>query len=81
MSVKYKEVLILKFIEHKDYKEMSDILQKPMGSIATLMNRAKKQFKKIMEEMEEEFYRKKNTSETEEGSSDKKGVVKEKKHA
>ena len=59
MSVKYKEVLILKFLEHKDYKEMSDILQKPMGSIATLMNRAKKQFKKEMEKMEEEFYEKK----------------------
>jgi len=58
MSVKYREVLILKFLEHKDYKEMSDILQKPMGSIATLVNRAKKQFKKEMEKMEDEFYKK-----------------------
>ena len=43
---KYKEVLVLKFIEGKDYKEISDILKKPMGTVATLINRAKKQFKK-----------------------------------
>jgi len=42
---KYQEVLILKFIEDKDYKEISDILRKPMGTVATLINRAKKQFK------------------------------------
>ncbi len=62
MSPKYKEVLILKFLEHKDYKEMSDILQKPMGSIATLVNRAKKQFKKEVEITENEFYKKHSTA-------------------
>jgi len=41
---KYREVLVLKFIEGKDYQEISDILQKPMGSIATLINRGKKNF-------------------------------------
>lgn len=44
---KYREVLVLKFLEEKDYKEISDILRKPMGTIATLVNRAKKQFLKI----------------------------------
>jgi len=39
----------LKFIEEKDYQEISDILQKPMGTIATLISRAKKQFKQIYE--------------------------------
>jgi RNA polymerase sigma-70 factor, ECF subfamily len=48
MDKKYKEVLVLKFLEEKSYQEMSDILQKPMGSIATLMNRAKKQLKKYI---------------------------------
>ncbi len=43
---KYKEVLMLKFIEEKDYKEISDILKKPIGTVSTLINRAKKQFKK-----------------------------------
>ena len=41
----YKEVLILKFFEDKDYQEISDILQKPMGTVATLLSRAKIQFK------------------------------------
>ena len=72
MSVKYREVLILKFLEHKDYKEMSDILQKPMGSIATLVNRAKKQFKKEMEKMEDEFYKKNEDREESEEIREKK---------
>jgi len=45
LPLKYKEILILKFIENKDYKEISDILPKPMGTIATLINRAKKSLK------------------------------------
>lgn len=49
MDKKYREVLILKFLEEKDYKEISDILKKSMGTIATLINRAKKQFLKILE--------------------------------
>ncbi len=45
---KYRDVLILKFLEEKDYKEISDILKKPMGTVATLINRAKAQFKKLL---------------------------------
>ena len=55
LDEKYREVLILKFIEGKDYKEISDILKKPLGTIATLINRAKKQLKKIIEEKGIEF--------------------------
>lgn len=40
----YQEIIILRFFEDKDYKEISDILKKPMGTVATLINRAKKQF-------------------------------------
>jgi RNA polymerase sigma-70 factor (ECF subfamily) len=43
---KYKEVLVLRFFEDKSYEEISDILKKPIGTISTLINRAKKQFKK-----------------------------------
>ena len=43
---KYKEVLVLKYFESKDYKEISDVLKKPMGTIATLLNRAKQEFMK-----------------------------------
>jgi RNA polymerase sigma-70 factor, ECF subfamily len=49
LDEKYREVLVLKFLEEKDYKEISDILSKPMGTVATLINRAKKQFKEELE--------------------------------
>jgi len=52
---KYKEVLVLKFLEEKDYKEISDILRKPLGTVATLINRAKKQFAKVVKEKEIKF--------------------------
>jgi RNA polymerase sigma-70 factor, ECF subfamily len=45
LDPKYKEVLVLRFLEEKDYNEIADILKKPLGTIATLINRAKKQFK------------------------------------
>lgn len=41
----YREVLVLRFIEDKSYEEIGDILMKPGGTIATLINRAKAQFK------------------------------------
>ena len=44
LDKKYQEVLILRFFEEKDYREISDILKKPMGTVATLLSRAKKQF-------------------------------------
>lgn len=49
MDVKYREVLVLKYLEDKSYEEISDILKKPSGTIATLLNRAKKKFKKLSE--------------------------------
>lgn len=49
LKPEYKEVLVLKFYEDKDYREISDILQKPMGTVATLLSRAKIQFKQIYE--------------------------------
>lgn len=45
LDERYREVLVLKFLEEKDYKEISDILEKPMGTVATLISRAKQQFK------------------------------------
>jgi len=46
---KYKEVLILQFLEEKSYEEITDILQKPMGTIATRISRAKKAFRILAE--------------------------------
>lgn len=39
---KYKEVLVLKFLEDKSYEEIMDILKKPRGTVAALINRGKK---------------------------------------
>lgn len=47
MDKKYREVLILKYLEDKDYTEISNILKKPMGTIATLLSRAKEKFKNL----------------------------------
>ena len=45
MPKKYRDVIILYYLEEKDYAEISDILKKPMGTVATLLNRAKSKFK------------------------------------
>jgi RNA polymerase sigma-70 factor, ECF subfamily len=50
MDDKYREVLVLRFLEGKDYIEISDILEKPMGTVATLINRAKKKFQENFEQ-------------------------------
>ena len=47
MDDKYREILILKYIEDKSYDEISDILKKPAGTVATHLNRAKKQFRDL----------------------------------
>ncbi len=57
LPLKYKEVLLLKFVEEKDYQEISDILRKPMGTIGTLINRAKK---KLLQEIEKNKSRSKH---------------------
>ncbi|OGJ51907.1 hypothetical protein A2335_03330 [Candidatus Peregrinibacteria bacterium RIFOXYB2_FULL_32_7] len=49
MDSKYRYVLILKYIEDKDYNEISDILKIPIGTVGTLMNRGKKEFRNIAE--------------------------------
>lgn len=43
---KYREVLVLKFIEDKSYEEISDILRVPTSTVGTHINRAKKLLKK-----------------------------------
>ncbi len=42
LDEKYREVMILRFFEHKEYDEISDILKIPIGSVGTLLHRGKK---------------------------------------
>jgi RNA polymerase sigma-70 factor (ECF subfamily) len=43
IDAKYREVIVLRFFEHKEYEEISDILKIPIGSVGTLLHRGKKQ--------------------------------------
>lgn len=45
---KYREVIVLRFFEHKEYEEISDILQLPIGSVGTLIHRGKKQLAAVL---------------------------------
>lgn len=47
---KYREVIILRFFEHKEYEEISDILKIPVGSVGTLLHRGKKQLATALNE-------------------------------
>jgi RNA polymerase sigma-70 factor (ECF subfamily) len=45
---KYREVLILRYFENKEYEEISDILKIPTGSVGTLISRGKKQLYNVL---------------------------------
>jgi len=49
---KYRDVLVLKFLEEQSYQEISDILKKPLGTVASLMNRAKQEFRTEFEKQQ-----------------------------
>jgi RNA polymerase sigma-70 factor (ECF subfamily) len=48
LDPKYRQVLLLRFFEHKEYDEISDILQIPIGSVGTLIHRGKKQLATVI---------------------------------
>lgn len=50
LPLKYKEVLILRFVQDLEYEEIMDILKKPKGSVATLIARGKEMLIKKMKE-------------------------------
>jgi RNA polymerase sigma-70 factor (ECF subfamily) len=44
---KYREILVLKFLELKSYEEISDILKIPEGTVAIRISRAKERFRTL----------------------------------
>lgn len=48
LNQKYQDVIMLKYFEHKSYDEISDIIQKPPGTVATWISRAKKEIQNIL---------------------------------
>lgn len=45
---KYRSVIMLRYFEHKDYNEISDILQIPVGSVGTLLHRGKHALRDVL---------------------------------
>lgn len=50
LPINYREVLVLRFVEDKEYEEIMDILKKPKGTVATLIKRGKGLLVKKMKE-------------------------------
>jgi RNA polymerase sigma-70 factor, ECF subfamily len=46
---KYRDVLVLRYLEEKSYDEIADILQMPPGTVATLINRGLKRLRAPLE--------------------------------
>lgn len=55
MPLNFREVIVLRYFEERDYTEMSDILKVPVATVGTLLRRAKISFKKIAELSKIEF--------------------------
>jgi len=50
LSAKYKEVLVLYYLEEIDYKEIAEILQIPMSTVGVRLQRGRALLKKIVTE-------------------------------
>ncbi len=48
LDIKYRGVLQLKYYDDLSYEEISDIIKKPVNTVGTLLNRAKKKLEKIL---------------------------------
>ena len=51
LDQKYRDVLVLRYFEDRDYENISDILQIPKGSVATLIHRAKDKLKEKLKHL------------------------------
>lgn len=48
LDPKYRDILVLRYFEQRDYGEISDILRIPEGTVATLIHRAKKKLREAL---------------------------------
>lgn len=53
LSPRYREVLVLRFLEDKTYEEIADILRIPSGTVATYISRGKKELKVALKKLYE----------------------------
>jgi len=50
LPIKYKEVLILRYLEEKSYEEIGEIIKKSQNAVGILITRAKKKLKELYNE-------------------------------
>jgi len=50
LEIKYKEVIVLKYLENKTYDEISDIIKKPVNTVGTLIKRAKEKLNHLIKQ-------------------------------
>ncbi len=48
LELKYRNPIILRFFEYKEYDEISDILKIPIGTVGTLISRGKKKLQALI---------------------------------
>lgn len=48
LESKYRDILILRFFEHLEYEEISDVLKIPVGSVGTHIFRGKKRLRELL---------------------------------
>lgn len=51
----YRNILVLRYFEEKSYEEISDILKIPAWTVATQINRAKKEFKDKLSKLSNKY--------------------------
>ncbi len=51
LEPRYRDALVLRFFEDRSYAEMSDILQVPVGTVSTLLYRAKRALRDLLPEL------------------------------
>jgi RNA polymerase sigma-70 factor, ECF subfamily len=50
LDPRYRDVIVLRFLEDKSYDDISEILKLPMGTVATLVSRAKQRLKAVLDQ-------------------------------
>ena len=56
IPVKYRETVILRFYEEREYDEIAEILHLPIGTVGTYISRAKIELKKQLNDINIEDY-------------------------
>jgi RNA polymerase sigma-70 factor, ECF subfamily len=49
LDLRYRDVLVLRFLEEKGYDEIAEIMHVPSGTVATLINRGTKQLRSALQ--------------------------------